>query len=252
MESEHLPVALLSIFVVLLSCGQTTGENARTFAFSGSYAEYPRWILTRKGLASFDFRASGERGLLLYLDSSGNSGHYLALWLQGGGITAWVEVGGEAPLEATFGNHLNDLALHSVSIIHSNRTFQFLLDGTELASLQYSLGLTFDTQSGVYLGGLPASYDPDLSSVRQTGTLAGCLQNVKFANNSFSPNDLQLRLPMEENELHVGCVDQCASDQTACNGGQCVTSWSLPRGYFCDCSSADGAGEDCTEGEDRR
>ena len=252
MESEHLPVALLGLFVALLSCGQTTGENARTFAFLDSYAEYPRWILTRKGLASFDFRASGESGLLLYLDSSGNSGHYLAVWLQGGGITARVEVGGEAPLEATFGNYLNDLALHSVSIIHSNRAFRFLLDGTELASLQYSLELTFDTQSGVYLGGLPDSYEPDLSSVRQIGALAGCLQDVKFANNSSFPIDLQLRLPMEENELQVGCVHQCARDQAACNGGRCVTSWSLPLGYFCDCSSADGAGEDCTEGENRR
>lgn len=246
-------VALPWLLVVLICSGQASGQDARTFTSQDSYAEYPRWILTRDGLAVFSFRASRGDGLLLYLDSSGTSGHYLAVWLQGGRMAVKVEVGEDEPLEASFSEHLNDLNLHTVNILHTDREFTFFLNGTEQAELQYSLSLTFSTQSNVFVGGLPISYEPDLAEVRDVGPLAGCVQNVKFANDSTFPITLQPRQPIAENELQAGCVDECASGQAECNGGRCVTSWFVPAGYFCDCSSADGVGEHCNEGEaDRR
>ena len=252
METASLLVALPWLLIVLICSGQTAGQDARTFTSPDSYAEYPRWILTRDGLAVLSFRASRENGLLLYLDSSGNSGHYLAVWLQGGRIAVKVEVGEDEPLEANFGEHLNDLNLHTLSIVHTQREFKFVLNDTEEAALPYDLMLAFSTQSNVFVGGLPSSYEPDLLEVWGVGPLAGCVQDVEFANDSFFPLALQPRQPIAENALQVGCVDECVSGQAECNGGRCVTSWFVSGGYFCDCSSADGVGEHCSEGEASR
>ena len=237
------------LLIVLICSGQTAGQNARTFTSPDSYAEYPRWILTRDGLAVLSFRASREDGLLLYLDSSGGSGHYLAVWLQGGRVVVRVEVGEDDPLEASFGEHLNDLNLHTLKIVHTEREFKFLLNNTEEAALSYNLERTFSTQSNVFVGGLPSSYEPDLAEVWDVVPLAGCVENVRFANDSVFQITLQPRQPIAENALQVGCVDACANGEAECNGGRCVTSWFVPGGYFCDCSSADGVGEHCSEGE---
>lgn len=220
-----------------------------TYVKPESYAEYPQWLTTREGVAVFSFRASQANGLLFYLDSDSNGGHYLAIWLQDGQMKARTYVGGTVPLETTFGEHLNDLQLHTLRIVHFDQEFDFYLDNVRLGNLTYDLSLRFETHSSVFFGGLPTSYEADYEPAKTMNALAGCVENVSFADHSIGMLDLELRAPKTTNELLEGCVDRCTGDNTLCNDGKCVTSWSSPNGYFCDCSSAVNLGEFCTSGE---
>ena len=215
-----------------------------TYAQPGSYAEFPQW---HNGLVDFSFRASRADGLLLYLDSLNNGGDYLILWLQDGLLKARADAGGPTPLETTIGSHLNDIELHWLRIRHYDKQFAFYLDDLPLQYLTYDLNLQFDTRSNVFIGGLPASYTADYEPVTALAPLSGCVEDVRFAEDSISPHSLESRAPITEHELLDGCVDRCIDAE--CNDGECVTSWSIPSGYFCDCSEAAGVGESCTTGE---
>lgn len=210
----------------------------------GSYARYERWNTGQDGVATFSFKTSQADALLFYLDSSGNGGNFLVVWLEEGRMNARIEVGSAGPLDTRFGRHLNDLASHSLLITHTQSRFEFHLDGNKAGEVRYDFGHIFQTRSSVYIGGLPTSYEPDYGPAASLEPLAGCVDNVKFADGS--PNSIQLRSrdPQETNELEEGCVDGCENAQ--CNGGRCVQNWSRPGGYFCDCSSAENVGEFCT------
>ena len=215
-----------------------------TYAQPDSYAEFPQW---HTGLVDFSFRASRADGLLFYLDSLNNGGDYLVLWLQDGLLKARMDAsGGDAPLETEIGSHLNDLGLHSLRIRHDYREFVFYLDELPLESLSYDFDQQFDTRSNVFIGGLPDTYTADYEPAIEMAPLSGCIVNITFSD-SISSLSLEPRPPITENELLDGCVDRCVVAE--CNGGECVTSWSAPNGYFCDCSEAAGVGESCTTGK---
>lgn len=234
---------LLLLQYIRVSC------QSYTYVDPESYAEYPQWLTTREGVALFSFRASKADGLLFYLDSGGNGGHYLAIWLQDGQLKARTYVGGDVPIETTFGQHLNDLQLHTLRIRHFDQEFDFYLDNVPLGNLTYDLSLRFETHSSVFFGGIPTSYEADYEPAKSMNALAGCVENVSFADHSILNLDLELKVPTRTNELLEGCVDKCAGDNTHCNDGECVTSWSSPDGFFCDCSTAVDVGEFCTSGE---
>ena len=236
--------------VLLIHCIRVTSQEPRTYAQLESYAEYPQWLTTSEGLAQFSFRASRSDGLLLYLDSNNSNGHYLAVWLQGGRLKARVEVGGAEALETTFGEHLNDLDLHVVKIVHNDQEFKFFVDNAFRGRLTYATHLVFTTKSRVFLGGMRSTYLPDYAGAAEMGPLAGCVEEVKFADNSIHNLRLETKEPLLEHQLLSGCVDECApvGGGAQCNGGRCITSWSSPDRYFCDCSGAGGVGEFCTEG----
>ena len=237
------------LVLLLLCCTHVFSQNPKTYASPDSYAEFPQWYLTRDGRADLSFRASSEDGLLLYLDSSNNSGHYLAVWLQAGRLKVRLEVDDAAPLEGSLGQHLNDLSRHDVTIVHYNQEFVVYLNATDSIMLTYDVELSFQTQSYVFIGGIPSSYSPDYAEIAEIGPLAGCIENVRFADNSIDPLFLEAKLPLTENQLQAGCLDACSADTdgTLCNGGRCVTSWSSPGGYFCDCSSSADVGDYCNE-----
>lgn len=237
---------LLLLQYIRVSC------QSYTYVDPESYAVYPQWLTTREGVAVFSFRASQADGLLFYVDSEGNGGNYLAVWLQDGQLKARTCVGDTAvKIETTFGQHLNDLQLHTLRIRHFDHEFHFYLDNElePLGNLTYELHLTFRTYSSVFFGGIPTSHEADYEPAKTMKALAGCMANVSFSNNTISTLELELKIPTRTNELLQGCVDKCAGDDTLCNGGECVTSWSIPNGYFCDCSSAANVGEFCTSGE---
>lgn len=248
MDSRGLLRSLLYLFLlqyIRVAC------QSYTYVKPESYAEYKQWLTTRAGIAVFSFRASQADGLLFYLDSNDSGGHYLAVWLQDGQLKARTYVGGDLPLETTFGEHLNDLRPHTLRIIHFDQKFDFYLDNSNvpLGNLTYDLDLRFATHSNVYLGGLPTSYLADYQPATTMHAVAGCVANVSFADHSINNLELQPRSPIRKNELLEGCVDRCAGDNTLCSDGECVTSWSSPNEYFCDCSSATNVGEFCTSGE---
>lgn len=246
MESRSLLRSLPYLFLlqyIRVAC------QSYTYVKPESYAEYQQWLTTRAGIAVFSFRASQADGLLLYLDSNNNGGHYLAVWLQDGRLKARTYVGGDEPLETTFGEHLNDLKVHTLRIIHFDQKFDFHLDNVPLGNLTYDPSLRFEAHSNVFFGGLPASYDADYGPAMTMNAVAGCVANVSFADHSTSNLELQSRTPIMKNELLEGCVDRCAGDNSLCNDGECVTSWSSPNEYFCDCSSAVNVGEFCTSGK---
>ena len=227
-------------------------DSAYTYARRpGSYAEYDRWSTTQDGLATFNFKTSQADALLFYLDSSGNGGNYLVVWLEDGRMNARIKVGsGQAAplLETTFGLHLNDLRQHSLLIKHSRGTFEFYLNTEKAGELRYNVKHLFQTLSQVYIGGLPTSYVPDYEAASEMQPLAGCVDGVRFADASPNIIELRPREPSATNELQEGCSDGCADD-AQCNGGRCVQNWSRPDGFFCDCSSADNVGEFCTDRE---
>lgn len=242
----------LSYVLLLLHCIRVACQSeSYTYTESESYVEYPQWLTTQEGLAVFSFRASQANGLLFYLDSDNNGGHYLVVWLQDGRLKARMEAGGDGPLETTFGEHLNDLSFHKVLIKHFYQMFEFYLDDQplRLGNITYDINLVFETQSSVFLGGLPSSYTADYEAAMSMHSLAGCVENVRFADNSIIGLDLEAKLPLRKHGLLEGCVDNCTSDVSRCNGGECVTSWSNPDGYFCDCSAATSVGENCASGE---
>ena len=240
-------------FLLCLHCLVLLLRVARGVSYTyarrpGTYVEYDRWRTTQDGLATFNFKTSQADALLFYLDSSGNGGNFLAVWLEDGVMNARIKVGSgsAAPLlETTFGDHLNDLSQHSLLIKHSRGTFEFYLDDAKAGELRYNVKHLFQTRSQVYIGGLPASYEPDYESASQLQPLAGCIDGVRFADASPNIIELRSRDPSATNGVQEGCSDGCADAQ--CNGGRCVRNWSRPDGFFCDCSAADNVGEFCTD-----
>lgn len=235
----------------MLLAAATLVVRGEPYTLTGAgYVEYGQWLASVDGLASFSFTTSQENALLFYVDSSGDGGNYLAVWLEGGKMKVRMNVDGDphSPQVAEFGQHLNNLTSRTLSILHVSGTFDFTI-GADSARLNYRIGLHFPTRSHVFIGGIPASYEPDYAAVATLNRFAGCMDEVKFANNSVSPVNMRPGRALIKEGFRAGCADACADDATRCNGGLCVRSWTRSEGYFCDCSSTDRAGQHCNEGK---
>ena len=240
--------------LLLVHCIRVACESY-TYAQPDSYAKYPRWRTAQDGLAEFSFLTSQADALLFYLDSDNDSGNYLVIWLEGGRLKARTKVGTGAGsvLGTTFGEHLNDLNLHTLLIRHYDKQFTFHLDSMDLVgNLTYDQShLQFQTRSYVYIGGLPSSHVPDYEAAARIEPLAGCVKRVSFADDSIERLQMEPRDPVTKHQLADGCVDRCATTDANCGdgGGTCVRSWAVPGGYFCDCSAATNVGQSCNTGE---
>lgn len=244
----------LLLLLLLYSCLRVA-QTSETYTYMGkeSYAEYPRWRTAQDGLAEFAFRTSQADAILFYLDSIiSASQDYLALWLDNGRIRARMEAGGTAsdgggPLETVFGEHFNNLHWHSVHIKHFRRKFEFYIDDVLQGNLTYDLDQTFEAGSYVYIGGLPSSHNAHYDAASSIKSLAGCIKDVSFADDSIVPLQMRPKSPLSTNKLSDGCLDGCATSN--CNDGVCVKNWGNAGGSFCDCSEATDAGQFCNISE---
>ena len=237
--------------VVLLVCSSASqppsnGIIGRTFLGGGSYAVYPQWLITDGGLCEFTFVTSQLNVSVFYMDGGQGSDDFFYVQLIEGEIAVEIGFGRpQLPLRARFGENINDNQPHSIMIAHSTNQFEFSLDGTVVATLNYSNASSPDFRSQVHFGGVPDSR-AGLSSVLSDTSFAGCLQSTQFANGSIEPAMLFVVEPVMENRVQNGCSDRCQSDP--CNGGRCIQQWGTDVGYYCDCRRTLRAGPTCLEG----
>ena len=254
LDGSSLWFRLSLCFLLLGQALRVASGEAFTFSRRpGSYAEYEQWRTSQDGLAKFDFLTSQADAMLFYLESNINGMNYLLLWLEEGRMRARVRVGDPATtLEATFGNHLNDLSRHSVLVKHSQNTFQFHLGRQKVAEIRYEVPLLFQTGSNVFIGGLPASLSPASVQAAALQPFAGCVEEVRFADDSTELIKLRARPTVATSGLQEGCLNSCSDDDggARCNGGECVRSWAAgDEGFMCDCSQTASVGPRCTRRE---
>ena len=241
-----------------------------TFSGDSSYVVLPQWVATTEGLFTLRFRTSEPEGLLAYMDSDGESGqHYLLLELFSGKLRVMASLSSSPAdkLQAELGSDLNDDQFHTVLVKHTSRRFVIQLDGGEMTDstteggagsstgtssatkdlssdnniviFNYSSGLTFETRTHVYMGGIPqesstASPSPpssspssssssppfpsstssrDLPGVVNRSGFAGCLSDVEFLNaSSFLPNLKQVA-PLRLSGVSDGCLSPCEQQE---------------------------------------
>ena len=244
-------ITVLCMTVALLvssSAAQLPGSETigRTFLGGGSYAVYPQWLITDEGLCEFTFATSQLNGSVFYMDGAEGSEDFLYIQLLEGKIAVDIGIGRpQLRLQAHFGENINDNQPHNVTIIHNSKQFEFRLDGTLVATLNYSDTSSPDFRSQVHFGGVSDSH-AGLASVLSDTSFAGCLQSIQFANCSIAPTMLFNREPLIENRVQNGCSDPC--QRNSCNGGRCIRQWGTDVGYYCDCRDTLRAGPTCLEG----
>ena len=242
----HFPTTTLGAFCVPQP--PSNGNTGRTFLGGKNYAVYPQWLIEDEGLCEFVIRTSRLNGFLFYMDGAETSQDFLYIRLVEGIVTVEVGIGTpQSTLATQFGKNINDNQPHTVTVIHSNKQFEFRLDGATVTRLNYSEIFSTDFHSQVLFGGVPDSYSVHLNSTRSAVSFAGCLQSIQFANLTNASSMLQTRNPVMENEVQNGCLDPCRSNPCS-NGGQCIQQWGTGTGYYCDCRGTSQAGSNCLEG----
>ncbi len=248
-----LTLVLLGIITTATPGHLVSGNsiNSRTFYSTQSYAIYPQWLASTDGRCEFSFKTSQENGILIYIDGNGELPlRFLYVELKGGQVAVTINVGAPESLTGVFGEHLNDNQLQTITIIHSNKEFDFRLNGTSVARLQYDHQFSFESRSRTFFGGLSPTHVPDLD-LSQVNFI-GCLQDIKFANGTSDAFSLAPQPPFSTRNVTVGCEDPCDSlEQNPCmNGGVCLTLWEGGGTALCDCrdSSPLKVGQHCNEG----
>lgn len=229
----------------------SNGNTGRAFLGGNSYAVYPQWLVEDEGLCEFIIRTSRLNGFLFYMDGAETSEDFLYIRLVEGMVTVELGIGTpQSTLATQFGKNINDNQLHTIMVIHSNKLFEFRLDGANVARLNYSEIFSTDFQSQVLFGGVPDSYSVHLNSTRSDVSFAGCLQSIQFVNSTNASSMLQTRNPVMENGVQSGCLEPCRSNPCS-NGGRCIQQWGTETGYYCDCRGTSQAGSNCSEGMSR-
>lgn len=244
------PICIYLLLLVRSSVPQppSSGNTGKVFLGGNNYAVYPQWLIEDEGLCEFIIRTSRLTGFLFYMDGAVTSQDFLYLRLVEGTVTVEIGIGTpQSTLTTQFGENINDNQPHTVMVIHSNKQFEFRLDGTTVARLSYPDIFSTEFHSPVLFGGVPNSYLVQFNSTRSDVNFAGCLQSIQFANSTNASTMLQTRNPVMENGVQSGCLEPCRSIPCG-NGGRCIQQWGTGRGYYCDCRGTSQAGSNCSEG----
>ena len=228
-----------------------------------SYAIYPGWTgpEMEEGLLQLTFRTSVSRGLLLYAEGTVGSTwtEALAVMLEEGRISVKIQRqqvrifsnGMAFPLEDTeseqisVSENLNDNMPHTLSL--QQTADKFTVSVLDRSASESSRLLARSSNIGsmrIYIGGLPSDATP-LFAI--SGHFRGCLGDIQYANNSANASSLVPVSPLTTQNIAEGCFDPCAGVSCGGGAGRCVPL--LPDRYFCDCSSTQFGGANCSEGK---
>ena len=222
-----------------------------------SYSIYPGWSGPdmQEGLLQLTFRASIDRGLLLYAEGSISVWtEAMAVMLEEGRISVKIQrqevrrFGSLIlPLETTeteqiyAGENLNDNEPHTLSL--QQTADQFIVSVLDRSASEFSRLLANIGSMRVHIGGLPGDVKPLFST---SGNFRGCLGDIQYAKNSANASTLSSVSPLEQQGIVEGCSDPCISVSCGGGAGRCVAL--LPDSSFCDCSSSLLGGANCSEG----
>ena len=212
----------------------------------------------QEGLLQLTFRTSSGNGLLLYAEGNDGGGREaLAVMLEGGKISVKVERYGrrifgtlvvfESITETQqfyVGEKLNDNEAHTLSL--QRTPDQFTVSVLDRSLSESSSLLASSSTIGsmeIYVGGLTENVTSLFST---NGHFTGCLEDIQFVSNSSNTSSLVSVTPLVQRGIVDGCSDPCANVSCGPGSGTCVAV--LPDRYFCDCSSTQMGGADCTEG----
>ena len=214
----------------------------------------------QEGLLHLTFRTSSGSGLLLYAEGNDGGGREaLAVMLEGGKISVKVEryrriffpflsmpifFGWTTTQQFYVGEKLNDNEAHTLSL--QRTPDQFTVSVLDRSLSESSSLLASSSTIGsmeIYVGGLPENVTSLFST---NGHFTGCLEDIQFVNNSSNTSSLVSVTPLVQRGIVDSCSDPCANVSCGPGSGTCVAV--LPDRYFCDCSSTQMGGADCTEG----
>ena len=252
-------LGILTATLTLLVHSQSLSAQ-QSYSGQESYAVYPGWTgpEMQAGLLQLTFRTSISRGLLLYAEGSVSMyTEALAVMLEGGRISVKVQRqqvrtlhGVTLPIASTetqqiyVSENLNDNMPHTLSL--QQTPDQFTVSVLDRSASEFSRLLARSSNIGsmkVYIGGLPNDVTPLFST---SGHFRGCLGDIKYANNSANASSLVSVSPLKQQGIVEGCSDPCANVLCGGGAGTCVPI--LPDSHFCDCSSTQFGGANCSEG----
>ena len=263
LENHRCLLGILTATLVTLLI-QSLPLNAQESQYSGqgSYAVYPGWTgpEMQEGLLQLTFRTQVGDGLLLYAEGTVSVwAEALAVMLEGGRIVVRVQRqqvemfnGRPFPLESTeteesfVSENLNDNMTHTLSLQQTPDNFMVSVLDRSASGVSPLLSRSSNIGSmKIYIGGVPTNQRDDHIQFSISDSFSGCIVDVQSSNGSANASSLVSVSPIERQGVVDGCSDSC--DNVSCgDGGRCVAL--SPDSYFCDCSSTQFRGANCSEG----
>lgn len=233
------------------------GNVAKAFVLEGSersYVRFPKWYHAFENLLTFDFKTRQPYALLLYTDDGGR-GNFYELTLVDGFLQLNFKVGRQEPRQRTprrleiDRRRLNDGQWHKVELYHFWENVRLKVDDVaeddRLETQQDFVFGRYDTNSDVFVGGIPPDYPPDrLSSPTSQKVMhfSGEFRNLVYRtlpHGITSPHLLRIEGARESDD------DYCQKEYCR-NGGLCYSTDEGPR---CNCNFTDFIGDQCMSGE---
>ncbi|XP_066263047.1 neurexin 1 isoform X2 [Euwallacea similis] len=231
-----------------------------------SYSQFRKWGGGTNGTLEFEFKTNDPNGLLLYTDDGGTY-DFFEIKLVEGALRLRFNLGGGAQI-ITVGKELNDGHWHKVQLQrHEERTILTVDNVSQMRTCkgkEFNFG-KFETNSDVYVGGLPKWYNTKLTllalpSVFFEPRFKGAVRNLIYPDleggaprrQETRPKDHRCDGPLvagtesicvpQSRVLRGNSSDACEVRDPCQHGGICISTDSGP---ICECRNSDYEGEFC-------
>ncbi|XP_041968966.1 neurexin-1 isoform X4 [Aricia agestis] len=226
-----------------------------SFAFvldkQNPYSQFRKWNVGLNGTLELEFKTDQPNGLLLYTDDGGTY-DFFELKLVNGALRLRYNLGGGAQI-ITVGSNLNDGHWHKVQVArrdeHTSLTVDGIVQRKTSRGKEYVFG-KFNTNSDVFVGGLPSSYNSKLTTLALPSVIfepkfRGSVRNLVYSDLPGQPPRRQeLRHSRDLKSTRTGNAsgDACERRDPCQHGGVCI---STDDGPICECRDGDYEGAFC-------
>ena len=233
-------VATATIFLISCSFPEVQ-SNSFTLYKNESYLIYPIWVASTRGRLELYFKTSVSDAILVY---TGGPMTHLYIGLQEGRVHCSLQLTGSYLQHQEGIGRWNDDQWHCLSVSHLSGTLLVQIDAISEIQLQNASVFLFETNSPLYIGGVPNSVA--LQSAATFASFQGCIGDVKGANHSILKFNLHSLQAISSNGVKNGCEDICDAHNETCNEGECYSNW-MNSSTICMCDSFH-TGEQCNQG----
>ncbi|XP_012544066.2 neurexin 1 isoform X2 [Bombyx mori] len=226
-----------------------------TFAFvldkQNPYSQFRKWNAGLNGTIEIEFKTDQPNGLLLYTDDGGTY-DFFELKLVNGGLRLRYNLGGGAQI-LTVGNNLNDGHWHKVQVARRDEHTTLTVDGISQTKTsrgkEFAFG-KFTTNSDVFVGGIPPSYDSKLATLALPSVIfepkfRGAVRNLVYSDLPGQPprrQELRHSRDLKSSRIGNASGDACERRDPCQHGGVCI---STDDGPVCECRDGDYEGAFC-------
>ncbi|XP_050685086.1 neurexin-1 isoform X2 [Leptidea sinapis] len=250
MSSPDFGVTMYYLLFCLISLSLQSN-----FAFvldkQNPYSQFRKWYAGLNGTLELEFKTDEPNGLLLYTDDGGTY-DFFELKLVNSALRLRYNLGGGAQI-ITVGNNLNDGHWHKVQVARRDEHTSLSVDGVTQSKTsrgkEFAFG-KFITNSDVFIGGIPASYNSKLTTLALPSAIfepkfRGSVRNLVYADLPGQPprrQELRHSRDLKSSRITNASGDACERRDPCQHGGVCI---STDDGPVCECRDGDYEGAFC-------